>query len=262
MCLGLMRKEDLIRGTAEGVGNTLMAVGARTGRDGIHGATFASEELSEGDDVASRPQVQVGDPFTEKLLLEASLELIASGHIVGIQDMGAAGLTSSGAEMAGRSGTGVEMDVALVPVREDGMTPYEILLSESQERMLVVAAAGREDAVREILEKWELEAETIGSVTASGTFRVLEDGVVVADIPALPLTEGCPTYERPGEEGAEVRALRQMDITGCVEPPAGLRDAFLRVVGRRTWRRSSGCTSSTTPPCAQTRSSVPAATRV
>ncbi len=231
MCLGLMRKEELIRGTAEGVGNTLMAVGARTGRDGIHGATFASEELSEGDDEASRPQVQVGDPFTEKLLLEASLELIASGHIVGIQDMGAAGLTSSGSEMAGRSGTGVEMDVALVPVREDGMTPYEILLSESQERMLVVAAAGREDAVREILEKWELEAETIGSVTASGAFRVLEDGVVVADIPALPLTEGCPTYERPGEEGDEVRALRTMDISPYVEPPVGLRDAFLRVVG-------------------------------
>ncbi len=231
MCLGLMRKEELIRGTAEGVGNTLMAVGARTGRDGIHGATFASEELSEGDDEASRPQVQVGDPFTEKLLLEASLELIASGHIVGIQDMGAAGLTSSGSEMAGRSGTGVEMDVALVPVREDGMTPYEILLSESQERMLVVAAAGREDAVREILEKWELEAETIGSVTASGAFRVLEDGVVVADIPALPLTEGCPTYERPGEEGDEVRALRTMDISPYAEPPAGLRDAFLRVVG-------------------------------
>ncbi|MYB07285.1 MAG: phosphoribosylformylglycinamidine synthase subunit PurL [Gemmatimonadetes bacterium] len=231
MCLGLMRTEDLIRGTAEGVGNTLMAVGARTGRDGIHGATFASEELSEGDDEASRPQVQVGDPFTEKLLLEASLELIASGHIVGIQDMGAAGLTSSGSEMAGRSGTGVEMDVALVPVREDGMTPYEILLSESQERMLVVAAAGREDAVREILEKWELEAATIGSVTASGTFRVLEDGVVVADIPALPLTEGCPTYERPGEEGDEVHALRTMDISPCAEPPAGLRDAFLRVVG-------------------------------
>ena len=231
MCLGLMRKEDLIRGTAEGVGNTLMAVGARTGRDGIHGATFASEELSEGDDEASRPQVQVGDPFTEKLLLEASLELIASGHIVGIQDMGAAGLTSSGAEMAGRSGTGVEMDVARVPVREDGMTPYEILLSESQERMLVVAAAGREDAVREILEKWELEAATIGTVTGSGTFRVLEDGAPVADIPALPLTEGCPTYERPGEEAKVVRDLRDKDISHYISPPNGLESAFLAVVG-------------------------------
>ena len=231
MCLGLMRTEELIRGTAEGVGNTLMAVGARTGRDGIHGATFASEELSEGDDEASRPQVQVGDPFTEKLLLEASLELIASGHIVGIQDMGAAGLTSSGAEMAGRSGTGVVMDTALVPVREQGMTPYEILLSESQERMLVVAEAGREDAVREILEKWELKAETIGHVTATGTFRVLEDGVAVADIPALPLTQGCPTYERPGEESLEVRDLRVMDISHYMSPPNDLESAFLAVVG-------------------------------
>ena len=231
MCLGLMRREDLIRGTAEGVGNTLMAVGARTGRDGIHGATFASEELSEGDDEASRPQVQVGDPFTEKLLLEASLELIASGHIVGIQDMGAAGLTSSGAEMAGRSGTGVVMDTARVPVREQGMTPYEILLSESQERMLVVAEAGREDGVREILEKWELEAETIGQVTETGTFRVLEDGVAVADIPALPLTEGCPTYERPGEESPKIRALRKTDVLHYMSPPNGLESAFLAVVG-------------------------------
>ena len=231
MCLGLMRREELIRGTAEGVGNTLMAVGARTGRDGIHGATFASEELSEGDDEASRPQVQVGDPFTEKLLLEASLELIASGHIVGIQDMGAAGLTSSGTEMAGRSGTGVVMDVARVPVREQGMTPYEILLSESQERMLVVAEAGRENAVREILEKWELEAETIGQVTSTGTFRVLEDGVAVADIPALPLTQGCPTYERPGEESPEIRELRKTDILPHMSPPNGLESAFLAVVG-------------------------------
>ncbi|MCA9736175.1 MAG: phosphoribosylformylglycinamidine synthase subunit PurL, partial [Gemmatimonadetes bacterium] len=135
MCLGLMHHHDLIKGEAAGVGNPLMAVGARTGRDGIHGATFASEELSE-DSEASRPQVQVGDPFTEKLLLEASLELIKSGHIVGIQDMGAAGLTSSASEMAGRAGNGVEVEIADVPVRESGMTPYEVLLSESQERML------------------------------------------------------------------------------------------------------------------------------
>src|SRR6185436_16285397 len=138
MCLGLLHRDELIKGEAQGIGNTLMAVGARTGRDGIHGATFASEELSQETE-ASRPQVQVGDPFTEKLLLEASLELIGSGHITGIQDMGAAGLTSSASEMAGRSGNGVEIDVGLVPVRESGMTPYEILLSESQERMLVVA---------------------------------------------------------------------------------------------------------------------------
>ncbi|NNM33742.1 MAG: phosphoribosylformylglycinamidine synthase subunit PurL, partial [Gemmatimonadetes bacterium] len=240
MCLGLMRKDDLILGTAEGVGNTMMAVGARTGRDGIHGATFASEELSEDSDEASRPQVQVGDPFTEKLLLEASLELIKSGHIVGIQDMGAAGLTSSASEMAGRSGNGVEIDTALVPVREPGMTPYEILLSESQERMLVVSKAGHEDRVREILEKWELEAAVIGRVTDTGTFRVLENGSAVADIPAQPLTDACPTYERPGEEGEDIKALRTADVSGYADPPADLRAECLSLlsspnVASRQW---------------------------
>jgi phosphoribosylformylglycinamidine synthase len=207
-----------------------MAVGARTGRDGIHGATFASEELSEDADEASRPQVQVGDPFTEKLLLEASLELIGSGHITGIQDMGAAGLTSSASEMAGRSGTGVEIDVARVPVREEGMTPYEILLSESQERMLVVAKKGREDGVRAILEKWELEAADVGRVTDDGLFRVLEGGVTVAEIPALPLTEGCPTYEREGVEDPEVQQLRRRDLDSFItgHDPS---EALLSLVG-------------------------------
>jgi len=227
MCIGLMKKEDLITASASGVGNTLMAVGARTGRDGIHGATFASEELSEDSDEASRPQVQVGDPFTEKLLLEASLELISSGSITGIQDMGAAGITSSAAEMAGRAGNGVEIDVARVPVREPNMTPYEILLSESQERMLVVATKGHEDEVHRILEKWELEAEVIGEVTADGRFRVLENQLVVADIPALPLTEGCPTYEREGIEADEVRKLREMDLAEHLIPQGDLTKAFL-----------------------------------
>ncbi len=212
MAIGLLRTEELIKGEAKGVGNALMAVGARTGRDGIHGATFASEELSEETE-ASRPQVQVGDPFTEKLLLEASLELIASGAITGIQDMGAAGLTSSASEMAGRAGNGVEIDVARVPVREPGMTPYEILLSESQERMLVVAERGREDEVRRILGKWELEAAVIGRVTDDGMFRVREEGTVVAEIPAVPLTGGCPTYEREGTESDEVRRLRARDLS-------------------------------------------------
>jgi len=211
MCLGLMHHEDLITGVAAGVGNAMMAVGARTGRDGIHGATFASEELSE-DSLDSRPQVQVGDPFTEKLLLEASLELIKSDHIVGIQDMGAAGLTSSASEMAGRGGSGIVLEMSDVPVRESGMTPYEILLSESQERMLVVAKSGHEDEVRKILEKWELEAAVVGRVTDDGQFRILEDGNVVADIPALPLTDGCPTYEREGIESEESRALRERDM--------------------------------------------------
>ena len=230
MCLGLMKRDDLILGSAQGVGNTLMAVGARTGRDGIHGATFASEELSADQEESSRPQVQVGDPFTEKLLLEASLELIASGCIVGIQDMGAAGLTSSGAEMAGRAGNGVELDVSAVPVREPGMTPYEILLSESQERMLVVARAGAEDAVRAVLSKWELEAAVVGRVTSDGAFRVLEDGRVVADVPALPLTEGCPAYEREAEEPAAAKARRSADPALRQSAVPSLEDAFWTVL--------------------------------
>ena len=231
MCLGLMKREELITAVASGTGNPLMAVGARTGRDGIHGATFASEELSEDSDESSRPMVQVGDPFTEKLLLEASLELINSGHIVGIQDMGAAGITSSASEMAGRGGSGVEIDMALVPTREPDMTPYEILLSESQERMLVVAEKGKEHEVVRILEKWELEAEVIGQVTDDGRFRVLEDGVVVADIPALPLTDGCPTYEREGIEGEDIVALREMDLSEHLIPTGDLTPTFLMLLG-------------------------------
>lgn len=231
MCLGLMKREELITAAASGVGNPLMAVGARTGRDGIHGATFASEELSEDADESSRPQVQVGDPFTEKLLLEASLELIASGAISAIQDMGAAGITSSASEMAGRGGSGVEMEMTDVPVREEGMTPYEILLSESQERMLVVAEKGREDEVHRILEKWELEAAVIGHVTDDGMFRVLENGKVVADIPALPLTDGCPTYEREGIEAEEVTALREMDLSEHLIPEGDLSRTFLLLLG-------------------------------
>ena len=230
MCLGLMKRDDLILGAADGVGNTLMAVGARTGRDGMHGATFASGELSADQEESSRPQVQVGDPFTEKLLLEASLELAAGGHVVGIQDMGAAGLTSSGAEMAGRAGNGVDIEVSAAPVREPGMTPYEILLSESQERMLVVAKAGAEDAVRAVLEKWELEAAVVGRVTGTGAFRVLEDGEVVADIPALQLTEGCPAYEREGAESPESRSRRTRDLAGFLAPISGIEEAFWTVL--------------------------------
>jgi phosphoribosylformylglycinamidine synthase len=212
MAIGLMHREDLIRGTASGVGNPILAVGARTGRDGIHGATFASEELTEANQ-ARRPQVQVGDPFTEKLLLEASLELIKSGHIVGIQDMGAAGLASSSTEMAARAETGVDIDVALMPTREPNMTPYEILLSESQERMLVVAQAGREEEVIRILNKWELEAAVIGRVTDDGLYRVRERGDVVCEIPGEPLVTGCPTYVRTARESEEVAGLRAWQPT-------------------------------------------------
>ncbi len=212
MCIGVVPLDRLIRGEAKGVGNAVMAVGARTGRDGIHGATFASEELSE-ESADSRPQVQVGDPFTEKLLLEASLELIERDLLIGIQDMGAAGLTSSGTEMAARSGSGIDIDVGLMPVRERGMTPYEILLSESQERMLLVARPGAEDEVREVLERWDLQAATIGTVTDDGFFRVRENGRVVAEIPVIPLVDECPTYTREGVEDPEVTERRGRDLS-------------------------------------------------
>jgi phosphoribosylformylglycinamidine synthase subunit PurL len=208
MAIGIMKTEELIKGVAEGVGNPIMAVGSKTGRDGIHGATFASAELSEESE-AKRPMVQVGDPFTEKLLLEASLELIRSGHIVGIQDMGAAGLVSSSTEMAARAGTGVDIEITHVPVREQGMSPYEILLSETQERMLVVAREGREDDVRSILGRWELDAETIGHVTDTGRYVIRENGRVVVDIPGEPLVDACPTYTRQGKENPEITRLRE-----------------------------------------------------
>ena len=210
MCVGLMREDELITAVASGVGNPIMAVGARTGRDGIHGASFASEDLSASSE-ANRPMVQVGDPFTEKLLLEASLELIRSGHIVAIQDMGAAGLTSSSAEMAERGDVGVTIDVTKVPVREEGMTPYEILLSESQERMLVVAKLGHEDDVRAILAKWDLEAAVIGEVIAEPVYRVTEGERVVAEFPGSRLVTECPQYVLEPRESETLRAARGRD---------------------------------------------------
>ena len=211
MCVGLLREDELIRAVAAGPGNPIVCVGARTGRDGIHGASFASEELSERSQ-ARRPQVQVGDPFTEKLLIEASLELIASGHIVAIQDMGAAGLTSSSAEMAARGGVGVEIDAQQVPVREEGMTPYEVLLSESQERMLVVARRGSEDAVRAIARKWDLESAVIGQVTDDGLYRVRWGADVVAEIPGAALVDGVPTRQPEARESEEAKARRMRPL--------------------------------------------------
>jgi phosphoribosylformylglycinamidine synthase len=223
MAVGLLREEDLMRARAEGVGNVLLTVGARTGRDGIHGASFASEVLSEASE-ARRPQVQVGDPFTEKLLLEATLELIQAGLAVAIQDMGAAGLTSSSAEMAARGGVGVEIDTALVPTREAGMTPYEILLSESQERMLVVAEPGKVAAVQAACARWELDATPIGHVTDDGLFRVRHGELVVACIPGQRLVDDCPIYEPEAREGPEAVARRAarpapgpVDLAGALE---------------------------------------------
>ncbi len=226
MCVGLLRETDLIRAKAEGVGNVLLCVGARTGRDGIHGASFASEELSEKSE-ARRPQVQVGDPFTEKLLLEASLELITSGMIVAIQDMGAAGLTSSSAEMAARGGVGVEIDTGLVPTREPGMTPYEILLSESQERMLVVAEPGRVTEIQAACQRWELTATPIGFVTDDGIFRVRHHGTTVVAIPGQPLVDECPVYYPEARESDEVRVRRERPAPVMNIGPAAALEALL-----------------------------------
>ncbi|MDW7673011.1 MAG: phosphoribosylformylglycinamidine synthase subunit PurL [Bacillota bacterium] len=220
MCVGLINHEDIAKGVAAGVGNPVMVVGARTGRDGIHGATFASEELSEASE-EKRPAVQVGDPFMEKLLLEACLELIKTGYVVGMQDMGAAGLTSSSCEMATRGNSGLEIDVALVPTREEGMTPYEILLSESQERMLLVPKKGKEEAVANIFKKWGLNAVVVGQVTDDGVLRIKENGTTVAELPAVLLTEQCPVYHRETKEPAYYQETRSFstapydDATNC-----------------------------------------------
>jgi phosphoribosylformylglycinamidine synthase subunit PurL len=194
--LGLVRKNEIFYAKAAGEGNPVIYVGAKTGRDGIHGATMASEEFSEASE-AKRPNVQVGDPFLEKLLLEACLEAMQTGAIIGIQDMGAAGLTCSTCEMGGRGGVGIEIELDRVPQRESGMTPYEIMLSESQERMLLVAQKGREDEVFRVFEKWGLDAVEVGKVTTDNKLRVLEHGKVVAEIPNPALTDDAPVYKRP-----------------------------------------------------------------
>src|SRR5262250_3771688 len=194
--LGLVRHDQIFFGKATGIGNPVLYVGAKTGRDGIHGATMASAEFDEAA-LEKRPTVQVGDPFLEKLLLEACLEAMRSGAIAGIQDMGAAGLTCSTCLMAAPAGTGIEIDLSLVPQRESSMTAYEMLLSESQERMLLVAHAGREKEVAEIFSKWDLDAVVIGRVRDTGRMQVLHNGVMVADIPVNALTDEAPKYERP-----------------------------------------------------------------
>ena len=194
--LGLVKRNQIFYARAAGEGNPVIYVGAKTGRDGIHGATMASEEFSEGSE-AKRPNVQVGDPFLEKLLLEACLEAMQTGAIVGIQDMGAAGLTCSTCEMGARGGTGIEIELDRVPQRETGMTPYEIMLSESQERMLLVAQKGREEEVFRVFRKWGLDAVEVGRVTHDARMRVLEHGKIVAEIPNAALTDDAPVYQRP-----------------------------------------------------------------
>ena len=194
--LGLVRQDQIFFGKASGIGNPVLYVGAKTGRDGIHGATMASAEFDE-EALEKRPTVQVGDPFLEKLLLEACLEAMRSGAVAGIQDMGAAGLTSSSCEMAARAGTGIELDLSLVPQREEGMTAYEMLLSESQERMLIVAHSGREREIVDIFRKWDLDAVVIGRVREGERMQVIHNGEMVADIPVRALADEAPRYERP-----------------------------------------------------------------
>jgi phosphoribosylformylglycinamidine synthase II len=206
-CLGVLRHEQLARGSAEGVGNPVFYVGAETGRDGLAGAAFASRELTE-QSREDRPAVQVGDPFKEKLLLEACLELLACDAVAGIQDMGAAGLTCSTCETASRGGSGIEIDLSKVPTREPGMTPYEILLSESQERMLIIARSGKENLVRELFKKWDVPCAEIGRVTDDGMMRVRDNGTIAVEIPAKALAEQAPLYSREAKSAAAVSDRR------------------------------------------------------
>jgi phosphoribosylformylglycinamidine synthase II len=216
MCVGLIRHEDIQKGIATGVGNTVMYVGAKTGRDGIHGATFASEELTEQSE-EKRPAVQVGDPFMEKLLLEACLEVIQSDALVGMQDMGAAGLTSSSAEMASKAGSGIELNLDLVPQRETGMTPYEMMLSESQERMLLVVQKGREQEICDIFAKYGLEAIAIGRVTDDKMLRLYYHGEIAAEIPVDALAKDAPVYHKPSKEPAYYREFQTMEYVPTVD---------------------------------------------
>jgi phosphoribosylformylglycinamidine synthase len=208
MNVGIVARDRIFRGRAEGAGNPVVYVGSKTGRDGIHGATMASEEFAGDERKQKRPNVQVGDPFTEKLLMEACLELFQTDAIVGIQDMGAAGLTSSSFEMAGRAGTGLEIDLSKVPVRETGMTPYEIMLSESQERMLLVCRREKLESVLAVFKKWELDAVEIGRVTESGRVVLFFESKIVADLPAAPLSDQAPVYDRPRRQPSPAAAPR------------------------------------------------------
>ena len=223
-CLGIAKASDIIKGVASGVGNAVYYVGAKTGRDGIHGATMASAEFDDKS-AEKRPAVQVGDPFMEKLLLEACLEVMRTDALVGIQDMGAAGLTCSTTEMGSRGGVGVEIDVSLVPQRESGMTPYEIMLSESQERMLLVVKRGREAEVERIFGKWDLHASHIGEVTDDGFLRVKNRGTVVAEIPNRALTDEAPVYRRPMEPPDYLAEVQRLDLesldAGASTAPGG-----------------------------------------
>lgn len=241
-CLGIMKKEEIVKGSAHGVGNPVYYVGAATGRDGLGGAAFASRELTE-ESHEDRPAVQVGDPFMEKLLLEACLELLKTDALVGMQDMGAAGLTCSTCETAARGNTGVSFDLTRVPRRETGMTPYETMLSESQERMLIIVKKGREREVEEIFEKWDLHAVPIGEVTDGKMLKVFEDGELVAEIPAKALADDGPLYIREEKKPAWLSGAQKLDLDGVAQP-ADFNAVLLRLLAhpsiaskRWVWRQ-------------------------
>ena len=232
LCLGIAKADALVKGKAGGSGNPVYYVGSSTGRDGIHGATMASAEFDENSS-EKRPAVQVGDPFMEKLLLEACLEVMRTDALVGIQDMGAAGLTCSTTEMGSRGGAGIEIDVARVPQRETGMTPYEIMLSESQERMLLVVKRGREAEVEAIFEKWDLHAANIGIVTDDGLMRVKANGTVVAEIPNTALVDEAPIYDRPTERPAYLDEVQKLDLS-TLATSTSAPDAFRALLASPT----------------------------
>ncbi len=235
--LGVARRDRLFRAKATGEGNPVLYAGSRTGRDGIHGATMASDSFDAASE-HKRPTVQVGDPFTEKVLLEATLEAMRTGGLIAVQDMGAAGLTSSTFEMAARGGTGLRLDLERVPLREAGLTPYEMMLSESQERMVLVAQRGREEEVARVFRKWGLEVETIGEITSTGRAELRHHGRVFADIPITPVTEEAPLYRRPAEPPADL--ARRQAPPEVPPPPGGVGDCLKRLMasvelGSKEW---------------------------
>jgi phosphoribosylformylglycinamidine synthase len=232
-CLGIARHDAIVKGQASGIGNAVYYVGAKTGRDGIHGATMASAEFDERS-AEKRPAVQVGDPFMEKLLLEACLEVMATDACVGVQDMGAAGLTCATSETGARGGVGIEIDVARVPQREQGMTPYEVMLSESQERMLLIVKRGREAEVERIFEKWDLHAVKIGEVTPGEQLRIRHEGTLVADVPNRALTDEAPVYIRPMREPSDREQHRQIPRDALARPGASMTEVFLRLLAAPT----------------------------
>jgi phosphoribosylformylglycinamidine synthase subunit PurL len=258
MCVGLIEHGHFISARAEGAGNPVLVVGAATGRDGIHGATFASAELDESSE-ERRPAVQVGDPFTEKLLMEACLELGKTGWIVGMQDLGAAGLTSAAVESAHKGGTGVELDVQKVPRREAGMTPYDVMLSESQERMLVIARAGHEEKVRSLFARWGLHSEVIGKVIDEPVIRVRDGQTMVAEVPTHLLTDEVPAYTREVIEPPELVELWHLDLASLARDLPPVDQALLLLLASpdlcsreniyRTYDTMVGTNTLVTPGC-------------